>query len=182
MMPNQSDEEDEDPVLGRCLVFQGRLTWVWGMLAISLVGAACLALLTYAGATGFEASPTYTHWILSIWPVYPLVALVGLCGLPRMLWDALGPRYRELRVGEHGLAIKIDDIRTDVLWSSVAEVIIVRTFWGNQYLRIRLRGGKHGGGSGSGEESIDIRTDLMSLSAPRIFEIIEDWRGQKPSE
>ena len=177
MMPNQSDEEDEDPVLGRCLVFQGRLTWVWGMLAISLVGAACLALLTYAGATGFEASPTYTHWILSIWPVYPLMALVGLCGLPRMLWDALGPRYRELRVGEHGFAIKIGDIRTDVLWPYVREVVVVRTFWGNQYLRVKLRAVKHLLGSESGEKSMDIRTDLMSLSARRMCDTIEDRRG-----
>ena len=168
--------------MGRCLIFHGRLTWASGVLAISLLSEASLALLTYAGATGFEASPTYTHWILSIWPVYPVMALVGLCGISLTLWDALGPRYRELRVGELGLAIKIDDIRTDVLWSYVGKVVVVRTFWGNQYLRVRLKGGKHLSGSGSGEESMDIRTDLMSLSAPRMFEIIEDWRGHKPSE
>ncbi len=163
-------QTQEDPVLGTCLVFHGRRFWLWGRIAFLILFTLCSLVLAALGESGFRSSLAHNNLILALWPLMLVLSVVFGWGIVLALLDAIGPRYAELRVGDNGFAMTKGGDRADVYWSSVRAIAVDTSFWRQPCVRVTLdhRRAVKRNGQSQVNESLLIRTDLMSLKAQQI--------------
>jgi len=134
--------------------------------AVGTIGGFFLAFL---GESGASVSTATQQLISDIWPVFGAAGCVSALGILVTLWDLLGPRFESLCIGEGGVAVIVDKVRTDYLWSDIVRVDLVRSFYRGFYFRVVL----HDPSSLRGERDFDIRTDLMSLRRAQVAPELE---------
>jgi hypothetical protein len=179
-------EQRVDPVLGTYLEFRGRRSWWWRRIALYILFVVCSLIFLALGESGYQPGLPHNALILSLWPLMlPLLVVFGW-GLVLALLDGIGPRYVELRVGETGFALTKGKVRRDVSWSSVRAIEIDSSFsfWRPSSVRVTLKHprGRPRQDQPRPEDSISIRTDLMSLRALEIVSEMsaahERWHDQ----
>lgn len=160
-------------MLGPCRTYLGKTSWAWWRLGFWAVSFGFCATIVILGVSGFPNRDENFRLGLSAWPGYAIPSIV--CGWRFLisLRDVLGPRYQQLRIGEAGLALTVDKLRTDVFWGDVVDVLLSRHWLRAKYIRVTLAPGHR---QPPDDDHVDIRTDMMSILSDQVLAEIESCR------